>query len=152
MQINELLSPSNVLCALEGGSKKRTLEIAGRHIAEQFPELAAEDVFSGLLNRERLGSTGIGEGVAIPHCRLAGCQQPIGLLVQLATPIDFDAIDSNPVDLLFVLLVPEEACEEHLQTLGNLAELFNQSAFRDRLRAAQTDQALHKAAVEFQSG
>ena len=151
MLINELLIPSRALCALEGGSKKRILEIASQHIAEQLSELTAEDIFSGLINRERLGSTGIGEGVAIPHCRLAGCTQPIGFLIQLANPIDFDAIDGNPVDLLFVLLVPEEACEEHLQTLGNLAELFSQPAFRDALRSALSDQALYRAAVEYQA-
>lgn len=150
MLISELLTPSRTLCALEGGSKKRVLEIAAQHIAEQHTELTADEIFSGLINRERLGSTGIGEGVAIPHCRLNEYQQPIGLLIQLQQPIDFDAIDNSPVDLLFILLVPAEACDQHLQTLGNLAELFSQPQFRERLRHAETDNALYTAAIGYQ--
>ncbi|GGK80798.1 PTS IIA-like nitrogen regulatory protein PtsN [Amphritea balenae] len=149
MLISDLLAPSGALCALEGGSKKRILEIASQQIAELHPELEAEAIFTGLINRERLGSTGIGEGVAIPHCRLDECQQATALLIQLNEPIDFDAIDSNPVDLLFILLVPSEACDQHLQTLGTLAELFSQAAFRNRLRDAETAQALYTAATEF---
>lgn len=151
MLINELLSPSRAICALEGGSKKRTLEIVSRHIAEQQPEMTAAEIFSALINRERLGSTGIGEGVAIPHCRLSDCHQALGILIQLDQAIEFDAIDGKPVDLLFVLLVPEEACDEHLQTLGNLAELFSQETFRERLRSAQSNRSLYNAAVEFQA-
>lgn len=150
MLISELLTPSRALCALEGGSKKRVLELAAQHIAEQHSELTAEEIFSGLISRERLGSTGIGEGVAIPHCRLTDYQHPIGLLIQLKDPIDFDAIDNQPVDLLFVLLVPAEACDQHLQTLGNLAELFSQQAFRDRLRQTDTANALFTAATSYQ--
>jgi len=149
MQINELLTPSRALCALEGGSKKRTLEIISQHIAEQQPEMDNEEIFSGLINRERLGSTGIGDGVAIPHCRLSDCHQALGMLIQLETPIEYDAIDGNPVDLLFVLLVPEEACDQHLQTLGNLAELFSQERFRERLRSAESNHSLYTAAVNY---
>ncbi|MCV6609988.1 MAG: PTS IIA-like nitrogen regulatory protein PtsN [Amphritea sp.] len=150
MLISELLAPSRALCALEGGSKKRVLEIAAQHIAEQHPELVADEIFTGLINRERLGSTGIGEGVAIPHCRLTDYQSPIGLLIQLREAIDFDAIDGRPVDLLFILLVPAEACDQHLQTLGNLAELFSQENFRERLRQAESDDALYTAATGYQ--
>ncbi len=150
MLISELLAPSRALCALEGGSKKRVLEIAAQHIAEQHPELVADEIFTGLINRERLGSTGIGEGVAIPHCRLTDYQSPIGLLIQLQEAIDFDAIDGRPVDLLFILLVPAEACDQHLQTLGNLAELFSQENFRERLRQAESDDALYTAAIGYQ--
>ena len=151
MLISDLLAPSGALCALDGGSKKRVLEIASQHIVDQHPELEAEAIFTGLLTRERLGSTGIGEGVAIPHCRLDECQQATALLIQLSEPIDFDAIDSRPVDLLFVLLVPSEACDQHLQTLGTLAELFSQENFRTRLRDAATPQALFNAATEYLS-
>ncbi|MBQ0757673.1 MAG: PTS IIA-like nitrogen regulatory protein PtsN [Amphritea sp.] len=152
MLISELLAPSGVLCALEGGSKKRILEIASEHIAELHPELDAETIFTGLINRERLGSTGIGDGIAIPHSRLDECEQATALLIQLKEPIDFDSVDSKPVDLLFVLLVPSEACDQHLQTLGNLAELFSQPEFRNRLRSASSCESLYTAVTEFKQG
>ncbi|MBN3564479.1 PTS IIA-like nitrogen regulatory protein PtsN [Aliamphritea spongicola] len=149
MLIKDLLTPSRVLHALEGGSKKRTLELISKTIAQQSEDLEEEDIFSGLIGRERLGSTGIGEGVAIPHCRLDNYNQVVGCLVQLAEPIDFDAIDGAPVDLLFVLLVPTDACDEHLQTLGNLAELFSQTEFRQQLRSATSGEELLAAAIHY---
>lgn len=147
MLISELLAPSGVLCALEGGSKKRILEIASQQISDLHPELETEAIFAGLLGRERLGSTGIGEGVAIPHCRLDECEKATALLIQLKEPIDFDAIDGSPVDLLFVLVVPSEACDQHLQTLGNLAELFSQASFRQQLRDAGSVEELFTVAT-----
>lgn len=140
MPISELLTESLTLCHIDAVSKKRVLEIASQALAAEIDELEAEDVFSALLNRERLGSTGIGDGVAIPHCRLAGCNRALALLITLKEPIDFDAIDSRPVDLLCCLLVPEDAATEHLQTLAGLAELFSQSEIRETLRSA-TDAA-----------
>jgi PTS system nitrogen regulatory IIA component len=137
MQLSELLTPSRTLCHVDVVSKKRALELASQTIAEQLDGLAAEDIFSGLINRERLGSTGIGEGVAIPHCRIPGVTTATGLLMTLATPIDFDAIDNRPVDLICILLVPEDGAEEHLQTLAGLAELFNDSATRESLRSCE---------------
>jgi PTS system nitrogen regulatory IIA component len=137
MQLSELLTSSRTLCHVDVVSKKRALELASQTIAEQLDGLAAEDIFSGLINRERLGSTGIGEGVAIPHCRIPGVTTATGLLMTLATPIDFDAIDNRPVDLICILLVPEDGAEEHLQTLAGLAELFNDSATRESLRSCE---------------
>jgi len=145
MTITELLTPSRALCGLEGGSKKRVLEIASHTIAEQNPSLEAEDIFSSLINRERLGSTGIGEGVAIPHCRLSSCSEALGYLIKLDTPIDFDAIDNKAVDLIFILVVPEEACEQHLNTLASLAENFGRAEFRDVLRACDSVDSLYQA-------
>ena len=145
MTITDLISPSRALCGLEGGSKKRILEIASQTIAEQNPPLEAEAIFSGLINRERLGSTAIGEGVAIPHCRLANCDEALGYLIKLDTPVDFDAIDNQPVDLLFILTVPEEACEQHLNPLASLAENFSRAEFRDNLRACSSSDSLYQA-------
>lgn len=102
-----------------------------------------------LIQRERLGSTGIGNGIAIPHCRIPNLTQVVGALVTLDNPIDFEAIDDNPVDVIFVLLVPEESFEEHLETLATLAGLFNQDAFCDALRNADSDEQLYNAAVNF---
>ncbi len=148
MPIISLLSPERTLQNIEGGSKKRILEFASNIIAESNGNIVAEDLFSGLISRERLGSTGIGEGVAIPHCRLAGITEATGALVHLSEPIDFDAIDNRPVDLLFFLLVPEEACEEHLNILGKLAESFSQEAIREQLRAAESNAHLLQVASE----
>ncbi len=145
MLIQQILTPERTLCGLKGGSKKRILELASEIIAEQCPPLQTEEVFAGLLGRERLGSTGIGDGVAIPHCRLANCQEAIGYLITLDTPIDFDAIDNQPVDLFFVLIVPEEACNEHLQTLAAAAELFSQEKVRQALRNATDNNSLYAA-------
>jgi len=142
MQLSELLTPSRTLCRVDVVSKKRALELASQTIAEQLDGLAAEEIFSGLINRERLGSTGIGEGVAIPHCRLPGVTTAVGLLMTLATPIDFDAIDNRPVDLICFLLVPEEGAEEHLQTLAGLAEMFNNSTTRESLRSCEDSASL----------
>ncbi|SIT02878.1 PTS IIA-like nitrogen-regulatory protein PtsN [Neptunomonas antarctica] len=143
-----MLSPERVLQNIEGGSKKRIIEFFSKIIAESDDDLTAEAVFSGLIGRERLGSTGIGEGVAIPHCRLAGLQKAIGALICLSEPINFDAIDNRPVDLLFFLLVPEEACDEHLSTLGTLAEVFSQNEAREKLRNTHSTEELLQVATQ----
>ncbi|BBB30719.1 PTS IIA-like nitrogen regulatory protein PtsN [Neptunomonas japonica] len=148
MPILSLLSPERVLQNIEGGSKKRIIELVSKIIAESNSDLSAEAVFSGLIGRERLGSTGIGEGVAIPHCRLANVQTATGALIYLSKPIDFDAIDNRPVDLLFFLLVPEEACDDHLSTLGKLAEVFSQEEFRDTLRNTHSNEQLLDVATQ----
>lgn len=142
MHISELLTDSRVLHQVEAVSKKRVLELASQSLAADMDGLEADEIFSGLLNRERLGSTGIGDGVAIPHCRLAGCSHAIALLMTLKSPIDFDAIDGRPVDLLCCLLVPEDAATEHLQTLAGLAELFSQASLREAFRQAESSDAL----------
>jgi PTS system nitrogen regulatory IIA component len=148
MPILSLISPQRVLQNIEGGSKKRVIEFVSKIIAESHDDLSAEAVFSGLIGRERLGSTGIGEGVAIPHCRLANAQSAIGALVYLSDPIDFDAIDNRPVDLLFFLLVPEEACDDHLSTLAQLAEVFSQEEFRSKLRDTHSNEQLLQVATQ----
>ncbi len=148
MPILSLLTPERVLQNIEGGSKKRIIELVSKIIAESDEELTAEAIFSGLIGRERLGSTGIGEGVAIPHCRLAGVNTAIGALISLSEPIDFDAIDNRPVDLLFFLLVPEEACDDHLSTLGKLAEVFSQEELRSKLRDTHSKEQLYEVASQ----
>jgi len=105
-------------------------------------------VFDRLLERERLGSTGLGEGIAIPHCRLKHCPQAIGVLFSLSEQIDYDSIDKKPVDLVFALLVPEEATDEHLQILSRLAGNFSQPEYRERLRQAQSGTELYQQACQ----
>ncbi|WP_067982534.1 PTS IIA-like nitrogen regulatory protein PtsN [Neptuniibacter pectenicola] len=144
MLLHELLTPSSALYGLEGGSKKRILENAAEIISEQHPDMSVSSVFNGLHSREKLGSTGIGDGIAIPHCRLAECTEAKGYLVKLDEPIDFDAIDGKPVDLLFILIVPEDSTSEHLATLAAIAELFSQEEARNALRANQDSQSLYE--------
>ncbi len=121
---------------LDVQSKKRLLEVLAEYLATALPNVAPEEVFGRLRERERFGSTGIGHGIALPHARLRAATQPIGAFVQLAQALDFDAIDGKPVDLAFALVVPESATETHLQLLGQLAELFDNPERREKLRAA----------------
>lgn len=147
MHISELLTDQRTLCKVEAASKKRVLELASQAIAAQVDGLEADEIFSGLLNRERLGSTGIGDGIAIPHCRLASCRQALALLMTLQSPVDFDAIDGRPVDILCCLLVPEDAATEHLQTLAGLAELFSQASVRNSLRECTDNDTLYRQII-----
>ncbi|MES9906292.1 MAG: PTS sugar transporter subunit IIA [Sedimenticola sp.] len=117
-------------------SKKRILEAVGKLLASTTPELTQDLVFDKLLERERLGSTGLGHGIALPHARMPGIEQAYGAFLQLEKSADFDAIDQQPVDLVFGLLVPEEATQEHLQLLALLAALFDQDNFCRELRKA----------------
>jgi PTS system nitrogen regulatory IIA component len=134
MNIASLLSDERINCASEASSKKRLLEILADMLAVADPELTPSSVLESLLHRERLGSTGIGHGVAIPHGRLAGIDQAYGALITLKEGIDYDAPDQQPVDLLFALIVPEQSTEEHLQILATLAQSFSDPGASDKLR------------------
>jgi PTS system nitrogen regulatory IIA component len=147
MHLEDILTPERCLCDVQAVSKKRVLKSISEWIAESVPALPADDIFDALLAREQLGSTGVGKGIAIPHCRVGDCQGIIGTLVTLSEPIDFDAIDSQPVDLMFVLVVPEEKTDEHVKTLGRLAELFNDDDFCYILRNTHNNEDLYNVAV-----
>ncbi|MEA3278894.1 MAG: PTS IIA-like nitrogen regulatory protein PtsN [Pseudomonadota bacterium] len=124
---------------LEIGSKKRLLEALGELLASDEPALNPETVFERLLERERLGSTGLGHGIALPHARIKEVRETVGAFVQLASGVDFDAIDDGPVDLAFALLVPESANEGHLQLLSQLAAMFSDPGLREHLRNAESE-------------
>lgn len=149
--LSELLSPGRTICRAPGSSKKRLFETLAQVISEDNPGLADADIFAQLLARERLGSTGLGAGIAIPHCRIANCREPIGCLATLEEAIDFDAPDDIPVDILFVLLVPEQAHQEHLDILARIARLFSQSDFCTQLRSANDAGTLFRRATEWTS-
>ncbi len=136
MKITELLSPERIVVDANVTSKKRTLELLGNLLAGVDAELGELDIYNGLLARERLGSTGLGHGVAIPHGRFKHISTACGALLRFAEPIDFDSIDGEPVDLVFALMVPEESTEEHLQLLATLAELFGDREVCQALRQA----------------
>ena len=133
--LSNLLSVSQVLLDLEAGSKKRVFEQAGILFATHLG-IARSVIFDSLFAREKLGSTGLGQGIAIPHGRIKGLKQAAGAFIRLPAPIPFDSPDGRPVNLLFVLLVPEQATEQHLQILSELAQRFSDRAFRDALAAA----------------
>ena len=149
MLIENILTPECTFSNTPGISKKRTLETISQSIANIYPAINVETLFTALINRERLGSTGIGYGIALPHCRLAACQQIIGSLVKLDKAVDYDSIDKQPVDILFMLLVPEIATEEHLQTLSMLVKRFKQVEYRKILRQSESSLELYHAAVNF---
>ena len=147
MNISDILTPERTFADLKCASKKRTLESISHWLGDQMSEFDGKELFNALINREKLGSTGFGDGIAIPHCRLDSCTQVTGALIRLAKAVDFDAIDAQPVDLLFVLLVPLEATDEHLQILATLAGSFGQPEFRERLRKATDAEVMYKIAI-----
>lgn len=145
--LKDILSPARTACQVTGVSKKRLLEIIAQVVCDDIDSLDYDDVLDHLIAREKLGSTGLGEGIAIPHCRAASCTEPLGALLSLAEPIPFETPDEQPVDLLFVLVVPEEAHQEHLDILAEVARMFSDHVFCKALRAARDDQALFDLAM-----
>lgn len=145
--ISDILTLERTQLGAQCSSKKRLIQHIADFLAEKIPDSQADDIYERLINREKLGSTGIGEGIAIPHSRLAECENTLGALFLLEKPIDYDSIDRAPVDIVFVLLVPAEATEQHLQTLSMLAQKFNQKSFREHLRQASNNRELFQFAT-----
>ncbi len=135
MKLSEILSPDCIRLDSDATSKKRVLELASQALAGTDDGLSQRQVFDCLIAREKLGSTGLGQGVAIPHGRLAGLDRTIGVFLRLPGGVDFDAPDGVPVDLIFALLVPKESTEEHLQVLASIACYFDSKGSGDALRA-----------------
>jgi PTS system nitrogen regulatory IIA component len=147
--VAKLLAPSHVAVDLPVSSKKRLFEQAGL-LFENQDGIARSVVFESLFARERLGSTGLGQGVAIPHGRIKGLKEAQGALLRLAQPVPFDAPDGQPVGLVFVLLVPEKATEKHLQILSELAQMFSDRALREAMARAADAAALHQLVTAWQ--
>lgn len=147
MQLSSILNQERSFCGDLGSSKKRVLENISEIIAKTTTGLDDNELFDKIIERERLGSTGIGLGFAIPHCRLSSCRTVVGSLFKLDEAIDFDAIDGQPVDLIFVLIVPEEAQDEHLKALAIIAEQFNDPNFCQQLRDCKDQQQLYLHAI-----
>lgn len=152
IRLENILTPERSLVDVPGGSKKRVLEQIAKVIAQDLPDLDSQIIFESFIAREKLGSTGFGNGIAIPHCRMAGCAAPLSAVLRLTAPVDFDAIDGAPVDLLFVLLVPEAATDEHLELLRQIASMLDREDVRERLRRASTGQELYQIVVNVQNG
>ncbi len=148
-QIASLLSADNVVADLDASSKKRVFEQVGL-LFENHQGIARSTVYDALFAREKLGSTALGLGVAIPHGRIKGLKAAVGAFVRLATPVQFDAPDGKPVNLVFVLLVPEAANDQHLQLLSELAQMFSTRSFRDQVGAAADAPAIHALFASWQ--
>jgi len=147
--IAKLLPPSNIVLDVEVSSKKRMFEQVGL-LFENNQAVARGLVFDSLFARERLGSTGLGQGVAIPHGRIKGLREPVGAFLRLKAPVPFDAPDGRPVNLIFVLLVPEQATEQHLEILSELAQMLSDREFRQNLGTAADAAALHQQITAWQ--
>lgn len=141
-RLADLLTPENVLLDLDVANKRRLFEIIALESELRY-DLTPTVTVDSLLARERLGSTGLGQGIAIPHGRIRGLDRAIGFFARPKTPIPFEAPDNQPVRDIFVLLVPEAATDEHLQILSELAQRFSNRTFRDALTAATDPKAIH---------
>jgi len=141
MSLKSLLKPELVLAKQDIVSKKRVLENITSAVSDRI-HCEKEAVYEALLGREKLGSTGIGNGIAIPHCRLESANRTAIVVMSLQSPIDFDSIDKRAVDLIFALIVPPQECDQHLSTLAKIAELAQSPESLEKLRAAQTDNEL----------
>lgn len=147
MEISDLLAPAGVIANLKATSKKQALrELAQR--AAKITGLPERSIFDTLLERERLGTTGVGHGIAIPHGKLAGLNKLYGLFARLDHPIDFDAIDEVPVDLIFVLLAPEAAGADHLKALARVSRLLRDRAICEKMRGTDNPDALFALLTE----
>jgi PTS system nitrogen regulatory IIA component len=149
-RLSAILPAGQVLVSVDATSKKRAFEEAGL-LFETLHGLNRALITDSLFARERLGSTGLGHGVAIPHGRIKGLKQPLAAVFQLANPIGFDAPDELPVQLLIFLLVPEAATQKHLEILSEIAELLSDSALRDRMKLADDVSNLHGLITGWQS-
>ncbi len=151
MSLITMLKPELTLAKQNIVSKKRALENIASAVSDRL-HCDKNAIYSGLLSREKLGSTGIGEGIAIPHCRLESANHAAILVMSLEEPIDFDSIDRKPIDLIFALIVPPNECDAHLSTLAQIAQLAQSPNGLNSLREAQTDELLFTAFKQLLQG
>lgn len=142
MDLSDLIEVSAVMPALKANSKKQLLQLLAEKAAT-VTGLPEREVFDTILQRERLGSTGVGNGIAIPHGKLPGIDRITGLFARLETPVDFEALDDQPVDLVFLLLAPESAGADHLKALSRIARVLRDSDIVSKIRGTQDAQAIH---------
>ncbi len=142
MDLSDILQASDVLPALQAGSKRQVLQALAAHAAEATG-LDERMIFDVLLQRERLGSTALGGGIAIPHGRFPGLERVRGFFARLATPVDFDALDHKPVDIVFMLMAPESAGADHLKALARVSRVLRDKALIEKLRATRDPNALY---------
>jgi nitrogen PTS system EIIA component len=147
MLLSDFISPDSVVSSVKSKTKKQLLQDLSARAA-RLTGLQERDIFDVLLQRERLGSTGLGHGIAIPHGKLAGLKRIVGIFARLAEPIDFDAVDGAPVDIVFLLLAPEGAGADHLKALARISRLLREGSAVEKLRASRDAAALYAVLTE----
>ena len=150
MQLSEIINVNRIRNDIDVKSKKRALEELSNLIVQDQNQLDASDIFDSLISRERLGATGVGYGIAIPHGRIKNCQKITGAFIQLNNGVDFNTIDNQPVDIMFALIVPEESTDEHLQVLALLASMFNDESFRQKLHQSKSNEETYQLLTQWQ--
>ena len=151
MNISDLLTPEAVMPALKAQNKKQLLQELAARASLQI-RLPEKRIFETLIERERLGTTGVGQGIAIPHGRMAGVSKITGVFARLESGIDYEAVDSQPVDLVFMLLAPENAGADHLKALARVSRLLRDKAVCEKLRAAKSSEALYAILIGDKNG
>ena len=147
MDLSDLISPEAMIASLKAKNNKQLLQALAAHAA-RLTGLEERDIFDTLLQRERLGSTGLGQGIAIPHGKFAGLTRIVGVFAKLAEPVDFDAVDGAPVDIVFLLLAPEGAGADHLKALARISRLLREGSAVEKLRASKDAAALYAVLTE----
>jgi nitrogen PTS system EIIA component len=147
MLLSDFISPDSVVASLKVKSKKQLLQDLSARAA-RLTGLSERDIFDVLLQRERLGSTGLGHGIAIPHGKVQGLKRIVGIFARLAEPVDFDAVDGDPVDIVFLLLAPEGAGADHLKALARISRLLREGSAVEKLRACKDTAALYAVLTE----
>ena len=150
MQLSEIINVNRIKNDVDVKSKKRALEELSNLVTQDQTQLDANEIFDSLISRERLGATGVGYGIAIPHGRIKNCQKITGAFIKLSESIDFNTIDNLPVDILFTLIVPEESTDEHLQVLAFLASMFSDKSFREKLRKSDSPEDTYQLLTSWQ--
>jgi PTS system nitrogen regulatory IIA component len=148
MLLEEIIKPDSVLCNAQARSKKHCLEILSELLVRQAPQLAVDDIFERLIERERLGCTSLDEGVAFPHCRVEGLEANVAALIKLSEPVDFDSADGELVDIVFGMMVPAEINESHQANIRSIADLLNDPVLRQKMRAANSSKELYDSLID----
>jgi PTS system nitrogen regulatory IIA component len=145
MLLEEIINPDAVLCNAHARSKKHCLEILSELLVRSIPDISADDIFERLNERERLGCTSLDQGVAFPHCRVDGLKDSVAAMIKLSEPVDFDASDGEPVDLVFGLMVPQAVTDSHHADIEMIAALLGDAGLRGRLRSATSSRELFES-------
>ena len=148
MALQEIIKPDGVLCNATARSKKHCLEILSELLVRPTPHLASEDIFERLIERERLGCTSLDQGVAFPHCRVAGLETNTAALIKLSEPVDFDSTDGELVDIVFGMIVPAEINESHHSNIRSIAELLGNPELRQKMRGASSSSELYDSLID----
>ncbi len=147
MPLHEIIKPDGVLCNATARSKKHCLEILSELLTRNFPDIATDEIFECLVERERLGCTSLNKGAAFPHCRIGGIEQSTAVLIKLSEPVDFDSADGDPVDLVVGMVLPLEIDDSHREDVKAVTELLADETLRTRLRSMNSSKDLYEALI-----